>query len=194
MTHAMQHCDRPWWKRPPTWFIAIALLVLIGVFAIERTDKPASMPYGAFLDQVEADNIASVTFHGTEINGRFKRPLDSSSSVGTTKGDSFRTHVPDFGDPALIPALRSRHVTIDVASPSAWSWLLGRVPWPMLIVIGAVLVAGFIRLVRGRQAQPGTAASALPAHGLPGLVSRLFAKQRPSESSPPRDSDEPKSR
>jgi hypothetical protein len=29
----MQHCDRPWWKRPPTWFIAIAVLALIGVLA-----------------------------------------------------------------------------------------------------------------------------------------------------------------
>jgi hypothetical protein len=26
----MQHCDRPWWKRPPAWFIAIALLAVTG--------------------------------------------------------------------------------------------------------------------------------------------------------------------
>jgi hypothetical protein len=37
----MKHCDRPWWKRPPVWFIAIVVLVLPGVAAIEQTgDEP----------------------------------------------------------------------------------------------------------------------------------------------------------
>ena len=34
------------------------------------------MPYSTFLDQLEAGNVASVTFQGTEIDGRLKRPLD----------------------------------------------------------------------------------------------------------------------
>lgn len=25
MTHAMEHCERPWWERPPVWLIGIAL-------------------------------------------------------------------------------------------------------------------------------------------------------------------------
>ena len=29
MTHAMEHCQRPWWKRPPVWFIAIAAVLLL---------------------------------------------------------------------------------------------------------------------------------------------------------------------
>lgn len=192
MPHEMKHCDRPWWKRPPVWFIAIVVLALIGVAVFEQTDKPAATPYSTFLDQIEAGKIASVTFEGTEIVGRFKRPLDDSPTGGTAQRNSFRSRVPDVGDPTLIPVLRKQHVAIDVAPPSEWTWLLGRVPWPMLIFVGVMLAIGFIRLLRGGKAQAGSAA--LPAHGIPGLVSGLFAKPHASESPPTRDSDEPKSR
>lgn len=178
MTHATAHCPRPWWKRPPVWFIAIVAVVLLSVAVFEHIDKPAPMPYGTFLDQVEAGKVASVTFQGTEIIGRFKRPVDNAVSNGMAPSDAFRSRIPDFGDPTLVPALRKQHVAIDVASPSAWAWLLGRVPWPMLIVVGAMLVIGFIKLMRGGKTPSGAAASTLPVHGMPGLVSGLFAKQR----------------
>lgn len=188
MTHAMEHCQRPWWKRPPVWFIAIAAVLLLSVVVVEQTDKPAAMPYSIFLDQVEAGKIASVTLEGTEIHGRFKQPLEGAQS------DTFYTRVPDFGDATLMAELRKQHVAIDVAAPSAWSWLLGRIPWPMLIFVGAILVAGVVRLVRGGKTPPGSAASTLPAHGMVGLVSGLFAKQQPDESPPTRDRDDSKSR
>lgn len=187
MPHEMKHCNRPWWKRPPAWFIAIAAVLLLSWVVVEQTDKPAATPYSAFLDQVVAGNVASVTFQGTEIHGRFKHPLDG------TQRDTFSVRVPDVGDPTLIPALHKQHVTIDVASPSAWTWLLGRVPWPMLILVGAILIAGVVRLARGGKAPSGTPASTLPAHGIIGLVSGLFAKQRPDESPTTRDNDEPNS-
>lgn len=186
--HAMKHCDRPWWKRPPVWFIAIVVLALIGVAVVKQTDKPAATPYSTFLDQVEAGKIANVTFEGMEIHGSFKQ------SSGGAQRDSFRTRVPDFGDPTLIPVLRMEHVAIDVAAPSAWRWLLGRLPWPMLLFVGVILVIGFIRLLRGGKAQSGSAAHTLPAHGILGLVSGLFAKKSHDETPAARDSDEPKTR
>jgi hypothetical protein len=190
MTHEMKHCDRPWWKRPPVWFIAIAAAVLLGVVGVEfePAGKPVATPYGMFLDQVEAGNVASVTFQGTEINGRFKRPLDG------TQRETFSTQAPDVGDPTLIPALRNQHVAIDVRTPSPWSAVLARIPWPMLAFLGVVLIAALVRLVRGGKTQPGSAAAALPAHGMMGLLSGLFTKQHPGESPPTHDSDETKNR
>ena len=79
MTNATEHCDRPWWKRPPLWFIGIAAALLLAVIAIQYTDKQATMPYSMLLDQIEASNVASVRFQGTEITGRFKRPVAASS-------------------------------------------------------------------------------------------------------------------
>ena len=195
MPHAMEHCQRPWWKRPPFWFIAIAaVLLLIGVWTeIEPTDQSAATPYSAFLDQIEAGNVASVTFQGTQIDGRYKKPLDSSPSTGAmARRDTFRSRVPDFGDPTLITELRKQHVVIVVSSPSQWPSLLAHLPWPMLLFLGVVLIAGFIRVMRGGRVQSGSVASALPAHGMMGLVSGLFAKRDQTPIPPTNDNDEPK--
>lgn len=198
MTHAMEHCDRPWWKRPPIWFIAIAAVITLLIVVVNETDgKPALTPYSTFLDQLEAGNVASVTFQGTEIHGRYKHPLDSADSApsgGTAQRDTFSSRVPDFGDPTLIPELRKRHVAVDVNPPSQWTSLLARIPWPMLLFVGVVMIAGLVRLLRGGKAQSGPAAPALPAHGMMGLVSALFAKKDEAAGPPTQDSDEPKGR
>jgi cell division protease FtsH len=183
----MKHCNRPWWKRPPVWFIAIAAVALLSWVVVEQTDKRPATPYGIFLDQIEAGNVASVTIQGTEINGRFKQPSDGAQH------DTFSTRVPDFGDPTLIPALRKQHVAIAVSAPSPWTSVLARIPWPMLVFLGVLLVAALVRLMQGGKAQARSAAS-MPAHGMIGLVSGLFAKPRPGESPPTSDSEEPKSR
>jgi ATP-dependent Zn protease len=190
----MEHCHRPWWKRPPFWFIVIAAALLLSVLVIEQTGKPTLTPYSAFLDQLEAGNVASVVFHENQIDGRYKHPLDGAPSSVPLQRDTFRSRVPDFGDSTLIPELRKQHVVIDVSSPSPWSSLLAHLPWPMLLVLGAVIIAGFVRLMRGGKAQSGSVTSALPAHGMMGLVSRLFAKRDQIANPPAKDSDEPKSR
>jgi hypothetical protein len=175
--------------RPPVWIIGIALLALLAFLMVEQTGSPPVTPYGTFLDQLQAGNVAGVTFQGTDINGRFKRPLDNAPS------DSFRSRVPEFGDSTLIPELRRQHVTIDVASPSQWMSLLGRLPFPLLIIGGVALIALVVRFVRGGKAQPSlaSAASMHPMGGMIGLVSGLFGKQTPNASAPP-SSDEPRGR
>jgi ATP-dependent Zn protease len=190
----MEHCHRPWWKRPPFWFIVIAAVLLLVVLVIEQTDKPALTPYSAFLDQLDAGNVASVTFQGTQIDGRYKRALDGAPTSGSVQRDTFRSRVPDFGDPTLIPGLRKQHVVINVDSPSQWTSLLARLPWPMLLFLGVAIIAGFVRLMRGGKAQSGSVAPTLPAHGMMGLVSRLFAKRDQTASPPTNDSGEPKKR
>lgn len=187
MMHAMGHCQRPWWKRPPVWFIGIAVLLLVG-FGIERMDKQALTPYSAFLDQLKAGNVASVTFHGTQIDGRYKPP----AAGAPVQQDTFSSRVPDFGDAALIPELRKHHVVIEVSSPSPWASLFAHLPWPMLLILGVAILAGFARLMRGGKMDAGPAASALPAHGPMGLVSSLFAKPDQTTNPPREDGEEPK--
>jgi ATP-dependent Zn protease len=178
MTDPTQHCQRPWWKRPPVWLLALVLLGALGYLVVKQTEGPAPMPYGAFLDQVEAGNVASATFNGTEIDGRFKQPLSSGLATGTSRRDSFRSRVPDFGDPALIPELRKEHVAIDVRSPSQWVSLLARLPWPMLVFVALILVVALVRIVRGPKAGSGPDLPMRPGGGIIGLVSGLFGKKR----------------
>ncbi|RWB97392.1 MAG: hypothetical protein EOQ56_23835 [Mesorhizobium sp.] len=97
--------------------------------------------------------------------------------------------VPDFGDPALIPELRKQHVMIDINVPSAWAWLLGRVPFPILIFLGIMVVGGLVRLVGGSRASSG---SAMPTHGLVGLLAGLIGKQQQAASPRAHENDETK--
>ncbi len=184
------HCTRPWWMRPPVWFIGIALVALLVFLVVENVGRPAATPYGTFLDQLSAGNVASVTFQGTQINGRFKQPLDKAES------DAFTSHVPEFGDATLISELRKQHVAIDVASPSQWMSLLGRLPLPMVLIVAVVLIAGLVRLLRGGKTRAGigSAASMHPMGGMIGLVSGLFGKQSEAASTPTPDSGERKGR
>jgi ATP-dependent Zn protease len=190
----MEQCHRPWWKRPPFWFLVIAAVIaLFIVYFPETGGKPTPTPYGKFLDQIEAGNVASVTFQGTEIHGRYKHSLDSTPASGKVPPDTFSSRVPDVGDPTLMPALRKQRVAIDVNPPSQWAALFARIPWPMLVFLGAVMIAALVRLLRGGKAQSGPAVPTLPGHGMIGLVSGLFAKQHQAERPPAHDGDEPKS-
>jgi len=145
MTHEMKHCDRPWWKRPPVWFIAIAVVLLMGVmFETRETGKTAPLPYSSFLDQLEAGTVASVTIQGSVIHGRFK-PLPNGA-----QRDAFNTRAPDFGDPALITELRKQHILIEISAPSPWTSLFAHLPWPMLAFLAVALIAGLIRLCQIR--------------------------------------------
>jgi ATP-dependent Zn protease len=188
------HCHRPLWKRPPFWFVIIAAVLALGIgIAMEESARRAPMPYGAFLDQLEAGNVASVTFRGTQIDGSLKHALSDAASNGAKQQNTFRSHVPDFGDPALLAELRKQHVVIDVASSSSWTRLLAGLPWPMLLFIGIALVAGLIRLARGGKAQSGSAMPTHPMQGMMGLVSGLFGKQQQAAEPPKHDGGGPKS-
>ena len=187
MAHVLAHCDRPWWMRPPVWLITIAAVVLLTFAIVGIAERPAATPYSVFLDQLEAGNVASVIFRGMEIEGRFRRPLGSVPSVSAAQRDTFSTWVPDVGDPTLVSELRRQRVVIEVRTPSLWTWLLERVPWPMLFLVGAVAIAAVVRLLRGGKARSGLAMAA-PAHGMVGLLSGLFAKPQQSADPPP-DSD-----
>jgi ATP-dependent Zn protease len=169
-----QHCTRPWYMRPPVWLLGVVLVALAVFGIIEMAARPAITPYGAFLDQLDAGNVASVTFQGTQIEGRFKNPVGNTASNGVVQQTAFRSRVPEFGDPALLPELRKEHVTIDVVTSSNWTSWLARLPWPMVVFLAFILIAGLVRLVRGGSAPSG---SAMPMHGMIGLLSGLFGKR-----------------
>jgi ATP-dependent Zn protease len=164
--------------RPPVWVLGLVLLVLVIAGITEKINKPASVPYSDFLYQLDAGNVASVTFRGTRIDGRFKHPIGETASTVAAQSNIFRSQVPDFGDPTLMPELRKEHVAIDVITSSNWVAWFGRLPWPMLVFLVAVLVAGFARLVRGRKAQSNAAMPMHPMQGMFGLLLALFGKKQ----------------
>jgi ATP-dependent Zn protease len=181
-----------WWRGTKIWWFAglAVILTMLAIVVVEKAAKPAMTPYSAFFDQLEAGNIASVTIQGTDINGTFKHPMNATPASAAEPRDSFRSRVPDFGDPGLVPELRKQHVVIDVESPSQWTRLLAGLPWPMLLFVGAALIAGLVRVLRGGKPQAGSAVSTSPMQGMIGLVSGLFGKKQQAENPP--DGGEPK--
>lgn len=169
VNHPQSH---PRLKRRALWaMVLLGVLGLIGLAIIEQVSRPAAISYGSFLDQLETGNVASVSFRGTEIEGRFRQAKAGAQ-------DAFRTRAPDFGDPSLIPELRHRQVAIDVVSSTSWLRLLGGIPLPMLFFIGAFLVAGVVRLVRGKKDQNGPTVPMHPMQGVMALLSGLFSTEK----------------
>ena len=176
---AEQHSARAWYMRPLVWVLGLVLIGLAVFGAIEIIKRPTAIAYGDFLNQLDAGNVASVTFNGTQIYGDFKRPVEQK--VATAPQTNFLSEVPSFGDPTLLPELRKQHVTIDVASSSSWLSWLGRLPWPMALIIGGVLIAGLVKLMRGDKSS--SAGSTLPTHPMMGVISNLFGKKDQEASS-----------
>jgi ATP-dependent Zn protease len=188
-----QHCTRAWYMRPPVWVLGLIVVALIVFGVVESLGRPAATPYSSFLDQLDAGNVASVTFQGTQIDGRFKHPVASTASNGSAQQNAFRSRVPEFGDPSLLPELRKQHVAIDVVSSSNWTSWLSRLPWPMVVFLAFILIAGLVRLMRGGSAQSGSATPVHPMQGMIGLLSGLFGKQSQAAGPATRDGQGSKS-
>ena len=181
---AHHHCSRAWYLRPPVWILGLILVGLAVFGVVEVTNKPAAVPYSDFLAQLDAGNVASVTFKGTQVDGNFKRPVTQAAAEGTEAQTIFRSKVPDFGDPTLLPELRKERVVVDVVSSSNWASWLGRLPWPLVLIIGAMLIVGLVRFLRGNKAPTG---SARPTHPIVGMITGLFSKKNQEAGHPESD-------
>jgi len=172
--HPQHSSGRAWYARPAVWIIG-AILAAIAVFGILQTgESPFTLSYGEFLDQLEAGNIAAVTFSGTQVDGSFKKAVEQAGKSGPVARTTFRSAVPDFGDPGLLVELHNGHVVIDVASSSGWVSWLAKLPWPMLLILGVLLLMGLSRLRSGDAGAQDTAVSANP---LKTLMGRLLGKE-----------------
>ena len=155
--------------------------------------SPAMIRYSDFLDQLDADNIASVTFAGTQIDGHFKHPVAGTRAANDASPTVFRSRVPDFGDPTLLPELREERVAFGVAS-SQWlgigattiigvlvAFLLAK---PMLLIIAAAFFAGLVRVARGGKFDIHSILSMVPMFR---SVSGQSADEKKSAGDSPRD-------
>ena len=150
--------QRSWYKRPVVWLVVV-VIVGLGAFGIRQMlNAPPTITYGEFFNQLAADNLARVAFSGTQIDGALKHPIGQASTNGVAAPAGFRSQVPDFGDPALVPQLRKDHVPIAVISSSAYWWgtsaVLGGLAAlilakPMLLIIAGAFIAGLVRVARG---------------------------------------------
>jgi ATP-dependent Zn protease len=175
MQQSAGHGSRPW------GLIAIGVfaLLIVGFVLVREARETAPVPYSTFLDQLDAGNVASVSFQGTQISAQLKHPSETSGKPQ----DNVTTVVPGVGDPGLISELRKQHVSIVVAAQS-WTSLFERIPWPIWLFGGALLLAGLRKLFRRgtAHAEADSPQAGVPMHpmqGMMGLAAGLFANPKP---------------
>ena len=100
---------------PPTprWRPWLSVALLLGFLAVlylwsgvRLEAQPGyEIPYTRFKSLIASDKVAEVRLRGQEAQGRLRAP----EALGP-RGESsefFRTYLPPFGDPALLPALEA---------------------------------------------------------------------------------------
>jgi cell division protease FtsH len=112
-------------QRPPSpsrsrwWIVAgiVVFLLAINLWVSSTTlspNKPTQIPYSPqFLDQVQTNNVASISSTGDSISGTFKKGITYPAGA-TDKSTNFTTQIPSFADNAsLFKSLRADGVTIN---------------------------------------------------------------------------------
>ncbi len=125
-------------KRIPTyiWLGLAVLFVLYFVMANQVSDRPVSVsiPYDSFKQLIADGAVSQVSMRGQAAEAELKAPTRFGPDNIETR--HVNTVLPASGDPALMPMLESRKVTIwnKPASEEA-HWLLSLLPWIAIIAI-----------------------------------------------------------
>jgi len=130
------------WKGPVRSLGFWVVIILISIFAYtlytSSTKDYAEISYSEFINQVERDNVASVTFIEKTVEGRLKTETDLA--VGNTFGkfSKFKVMIP-FQDNSftLINRLEKAGVVINAETegPNYLTILISVAPWFLLIFI-----------------------------------------------------------
>lgn len=83
----------------------VALIWLLpSIFGLGGSSNE-TVTYSAFLAQVSANNVQSLTITDYDVTGVFKAPVLSAD--GTTRSTQFTTTIPQFGNADLIALLQA---------------------------------------------------------------------------------------
>ena len=120
---------KQYWDSGTRWLIislVSALISFVGLLGYEIVQVHAAnsgagqstmVTYSDFVNQVNANNVASVTIQTGTVAGAFKTPIDYPAN-STTKVWQFQTYEPDGADVSLVPLLQQHDVMV-VSKPAS---------------------------------------------------------------------------
>ncbi|MFS8532369.1 ATP-dependent zinc metalloprotease FtsH [Sphaerobacter thermophilus] len=148
--------------------MALLALALWNVYTFFWPSSGArlNIPYSAFIQQVEGENVSSVTIRGQQVSGTFTEEVRVAGDQVLSPGDpvppgtspneirtgtQFQTTIPENSQTELVPLLQSHGVTvkIDQAGGSVWPSLLATIV-PLFLFIGLMVYLGR-SMSRGQQ-------------------------------------------
>lgn len=131
----------PW---GPMILIGVVLALLAAVSLKDLTKSANEVDYGFFWKQLNADNIAELTFTGPQIVGRWKKVPDPLPE-GVKKGsESFTVRLPDPAreDPELRKLLRERDIKVKAEDTAPA--LFGQMIYATLMLLGMLALFFFL--------------------------------------------------
>jgi len=115
-------------------FWALVILIPLAIFQVMETSRQLEreLTYTEFREQMEGDNIRSVTFtEGRKVEGELRTPMQ----VDGQPIDQFHTLLPTEASQELIEALEAAGVKVSAEETGAnWvSYLISVLPWILII-------------------------------------------------------------
>jgi cell division protease FtsH len=118
-------------------------ILFTNVFFATAPPKSVVIPYDAFIQQVRADNVTSVTSTSEAITGVTRKAVTAGSGQGSAT--KFSTQRPAFANDDLLGLLQAHKVTIDALDPNPptpfWQTLLLSFGPVLLLVLLFVYVS-----------------------------------------------------
>jgi len=154
--------ERP--RISPFWWAILIALFLWNIWTfLPQGQQEITIPYSAFINQVNSGNVKDVQIDGAQINGDFKKglpatdlippdqlatPLPTSQPASNSQADAnpqlftvFTTTFPEaVGDPNLLSLLEAKDVVVNVkaqSNPVILDLLISGLPFILLIGVMA---------------------------------------------------------
>jgi cell division protease FtsH len=109
--------------RPSTWFWLIILVLLLVNWVvgswIVSPDKPVTIPYTEFQQQLDQGNVATIRSKGDAIEGDLKTKVPLGEGDSQTTAAKFRTQRPAYAQDDLLAELKDKGVTVSAQSPTS---------------------------------------------------------------------------
>jgi len=169
--------------KSPQWRIVIALLLIFllfymwGQFFNSRTNELYHISYSQFIEQLNANNIKSITIKDLLVSGEFIKEINIqlTGEKKTAAVKYFQTFLPSFQGEGLIAKLQEKNVVINVESSEKkgilWQILMGILPW-------AVIIGVWFFIMRRAQQQIQGGAGGLFSFGA--SKAKLYDVKKPS--------------
>lgn len=169
--------------KSPQWRIVIAVLLIFLVFYMwsqffnSRTNELYNISYSQFIEQLNANNIKSITIKDLLVSGEFIKEINIqlTGQKKTAAVKYFQTFLPSFQGEGLIAKLQEKNVVINVESSEKkgilWQILMGILPW-------AVIIGVWIFIMRRSQQQIQGGAGGLFSFGA--SKAKLYDVKKPS--------------
>jgi cell division protease FtsH len=169
--------------KSPQWRIVIAVLLIFLVFYMwgqffnSRTNELYNISYSQFIEQLNANNIKSITIKDLLVSGKFIKEINIqlTGQKKTAAVKYFQTFLPSFQGEGLIAKLQEKNVVINVESSEKkgilWQILMGILPW-------AVIIGVWIFIMRRSQQQIQGGAGGLFSFGA--SKAKLYDVKKPS--------------